>query len=257
MSLEARGVTAGYGGTDVLVGADVTVRPGEMVGIIGPNGAGKSTLLRALTRRLPLRAGHVLLDHRELDRWPRLALARALAVVPQTATLPPGYTVAELVAMGRTPHQGLWRPASREDREAVAWALDHTDTRHLRDRSAEELSGGERQRVVLARALAQRPRMLLLDEPTTHLDLRYQVELLTLTRREVARGLGALVVLHDLNLAARACDRLAVLNAGRVVAQGAASEVLTAPLVRRVFGEGVEVRPDGERPLVLPRFGGT
>jgi len=254
MSLRAEGVVAGYGRADVLAGIDLAVAAGEVVGVIGPNGAGKSTLLRVLTRRLALRAGRVTVDDRPLARIGRQALARSVAVVPQSAALPPGYTVRELVAMGRTPHQGLLGPVQRSDREAIDDALRQTDTFTLGERTAEALSGGERQRVVLARALAQRPRYLLLDEPTTHLDLHYQVELLSLTRREVARGLGALVVLHDLNLAARACDRLVVLQAGRSVAQGTPAEVLTGPLLARVYAGAAEVRSDGGLPLVIPRL---
>ncbi|MEJ2293129.1 MAG: ABC transporter ATP-binding protein, partial [Deinococcales bacterium] len=153
-----------------------------------------------------------------------------------------------------TPHVGLLRREGDEDRRAVEVAMRTTDTLHLADRRATHLSGGERQRVVLARALAQRPRYLLLDEPTNHLDLRYQVEVLAFTRREVERGIGALVVLHDLNLAAGACDRLIVLQEGRVVAEGAPAQVLTAALVSRVYGTDVDVHGLGTRPLIVPRL---
>ncbi|MEJ2359471.1 MAG: ABC transporter ATP-binding protein [Deinococcales bacterium] len=254
MSLEIRGLQAGYGERDVLRSCDLRVEPGQVVGVIGPNGAGKSTLVRVLTRRLPVRGGRVSVDGRPLHRFGRLELARKLAVVPQMPELPAGYTVRELVSMGRTPHVGLLRREGDEDRRAVEVAMRTTDTLHLADRRATHLSGGERQRVVLARALAQRPRYLLLDEPTNHLDLRYQVEVLAFTRREVERGIGALVVLHDLNLAAGACDRLIVLQEGRVVAEGAPAQVLTALLVSRVYGTDVDVHGLGTRPLIVPRL---
>ncbi len=254
MSVEVRGVHAGYGGADVLAACDLRLEPGEALGVIGPNGAGKSTLIRVLTRRLAPRSGTVTVDGRPLARFGRLDLARALAVVPQVPELPAGYSVRDLVAMGRTPHLGLLRPEGDEDRRAVERALRATDTAALARREATRLSGGERQRVVLARALAQEPRYLLLDEPTNHLDLRYQVEMLAYTRQEVERGLGALVVLHDLNLAARFCDRLAVLDRGRVVAQGPPGEVLTASLVSRVYGTDVDVHAVDARPTVLPRL---
>ncbi len=254
MSIEVREVYAGYGGRDVLSACDVRLEPGEVLGVIGPNGAGKSTLVRVLTRRLVPRAGRVSVDGRPLARYGRLDLARALAVVPQVPELPAGYTVRDLVAMGRTPHLGLLRAEREEDRRAVERALRATDTAALARRDATRLSGGERQRVVLARAIAQEPRYLLLDEPTNHLDLRYQVEMLAYTRREVERGVGALVVLHDLNLAARFCDRLAVLQGGLVVAQGAPEQVLTEALVSRVYETEVDVHVVDSRPMILPRL---
>lgn len=254
MSLSVRAVRAGYGEGDVLRGLDLELLPGEVLGVIGPNGAGKSTLVRVLTRLLEVREGSVELDGRRLDRIARRQLARLVAVVPQSANLPAGFTVEELVAMGRTPHTGLLGGASEDDAAAVEAALRETDTERLRRRTAGELSGGERQRVLLARALAQRPRYLLLDEPTTHLDLRYQLEALAFIRREASRGVGAMAVLHDLNLAAGGCDRLALVHRGRVVAVGPPGEVLTAGLVSRVYGTGVDVHTFGTRPLVVPRF---
>jgi iron complex transport system ATP-binding protein len=254
VSIEVLELYAGYGRGDVLAACELRVEPGEVLGVIGPNGAGKSTLVRVLTRRLAPRSGGVTVDGRALARIGRLELARSLAVVPQLPELPAGFSVRELVAMGRTPHLGLLRPERVEDRRAVDRALRATDTVALADREATRLSGGERQRVVLARALAQRPRYLLLDEPTNHLDLRYQVEMLEYTRREVDRGVGALVVLHDLNLASRFCDRLVVLQAGRVVAQGTPTQVLTEALVSRVYGTRVDVHTIGARPLVVPHL---
>lgn len=254
MSIDIRDVAAGYGDRIVLRGFGLRVLAGEVLGLIGPNGVGKSSLIRLLTRRLALRRGTVTIDGRPLPTFGRLELARALAVVPQVPELPAGFTVRELVAMGRTPHLGLWRAERESDRRTIELALRDTDTARLAERSASELSGGERQRVVLARALAQAPRYLLLDEPTNHLDLRYQVDLLAATRRQVERGIGALVVLHDLNLAARFCDRLAVMQNGRVVARGAPDEVLTEQLVERVYGTAVEVHRMSAKPVVVPRL---
>ncbi len=254
MSLVVGGVRAGYGGRDVLRGLSLELRAGEVLGVVGPNGAGKSTLVRVLTRLLPALEGEVTLDGVPLTRLSRRRLARAVAVVPQSAALPAGYSVEELVAMGRTPHIGLLGAPSRADRCAVEEALLDTDTRPLAGRTAAALSGGERQRVLLARALAQRPRYLLLDEPTNHLDLRYQLEVLAFIRREASRGVGVLVVLHDLNLAAAACHRLAVLQGGRVVASGAPADVLTEALVSKVYGADVQVHANAGRPLVVPRL---
>jgi len=254
VSVVARAVRAGYGDGDVLRGVDLELRSGEVLGVIGPNGAGKSSLVRVFTRLLPLREGHVEVDGVPLARIARRSLARQVAVVPQSAELPSGFRVEELVAMGRAPHIGLLGAPTAADAEAVEAALRETDTERLRRRAASELSGGERQRVLLARALAQRPRYLLLDEPTNHLDLRYQLEVLAFLRREVARGVGAMVVLHDLNLAAGGCDRLAVLDRGRVAALGAPSDVLTAPLVSKVYGAEVDIHTLDARPLVVPRL---
>ncbi len=254
MSLAVRGVVAGYAGREVLRGLDLELKPGEVLGVVGPNGAGKSTLVRVLTRLLPAWRGGAWLDGRSVARIRRRALARAVAVLPQSGELPAGFTVEALVAMGRTPHTGLLGAPSAEDRAAVERALVETDTRGLRLRRAAELSGGERQRVLLARALAQAPRYLLLDEPTNHLDLRYQLEALAFVRREASRGVGVMVVLHDLNLAAAGCDRVALLERGRLAALGTPTEVLTAPLVSRVYGADVEVHVRGSRPLLVPRM---
>ncbi len=256
MTLALDRACGGYGGADVVHDVDLEVGAGEAIGLIGPNGAGKSTLVRLLTGIVVPTAGSALLDGRSLRRWRRRELAARLAVVPQSAELPAGFTVEELVGMGRTPHLGLFGRERQRDFEAIERALSATDTAELRGRPASGLSGGERQRVVLARALAQEPDYLLLDEPTNHLDLRYQVELLRLARRQVDGGLGALFVLHDLNLAARACDRLVVVRSGRVVASGTPSAVLEPGLMERVYGTAVEVTMGREGPVVVPRLKG-
>ena len=261
MSVELRGVSAAYpqaGGAlrPVLAGVSLRLAPGEVVGVLGPNGAGKSTLLRLLTRRLTPTAGSVTVDGRALASYGRFQLARALALVEQAPVVPAGFLVREVVAMGRTPHLGLFGTPGRADEAVVEAALAATDTARFAERRVETLSGGELQRVVFARALAQRPRYLLLDEPTNHLDLRYQVELLAYARAQAAAGVGVLVVLHDLNLAARSCDRLVVLAGGRKVAEGAPAEVLSEGLLREVYGAAVRLLHDDGVPVVVPRFDG-
>jgi len=261
VSLRAQGITVGYSysvshpGHEVLTGVDVELHPGEIVALVGPNGAGKSTLIRLLSRVLEPQRGVVTLGGVPLKRFGRMALARQVAVVPQGHESPQGFTALQLVFMGRTPHLGFLSPERRLDHQVVEASMLSTDTWKLRHRRLEELSGGERQRVVLARALAQEPRYLLLDEPTNNLDLRYQVELLRLTRRIAEGGRGVLLVLHDLNLAARASDRLVMLHRGRVVARGPAREVLEAARLRHIYRTEVTVADtEGGLPLVVPKL---
>ena len=182
----------------------------------------------------------------------RLELARHLAVVPQSSELPSDYGVFDLVMMGRTPHLGFLSQETKQDKDLVEQVMKRTDTWQFRDRFSHQLSGGERQRVVLARALAQEPMFLLLDEPTNHLDLKYQVEVIRLVQQEVSRGLGALVVLHDLNLAARMCDRILVLHQGQVVAEGKPEEVLNKALLERVYQTSVSVQMQQGIPVIMP-----
>jgi iron complex transport system ATP-binding protein len=253
--LELVGVTVGFGAgaPPALDGVDLVVAPGEMVGLIGPNGAGKSTALRVLAGLVKPTAGEGRLDGRPLAGYSRLALARSIALVAQAPEVPVGFLVREVVAMGRAPHLGLFGTFGPRDEEVVAGALAATATSGFAGRQVETLSGGESQRVVFARALAQEPAFLLLDEPTSHLDLRYQVELLRYARAQAATGVGVLLVIHDLNLAARSCDRLALLEAGRLVAVGSPAEVLVESTIERVFRAPVDVLP-GERPVIVPRF---
>jgi iron complex transport system ATP-binding protein len=225
---------------------------GEVLGVVGPNGAGKSTIIKLLTRVLDTSSGTVLLNDKDVKTLSRLELARSLAVVPQSSDLPADYRVHDLVMMGRTPHLGFLAQESKHDLELVQTVMQRTDTWQFRDRHAHQLSGGERQRVVLARALAQEPSFLLLDEPTNHLDLKYQVDVLSLVRREVASGIGALVVLHDLNLSARMCDRLLVLHGGSIVAQGQPQQVLTREILERVYQTSVDVTFNQGFPTILP-----
>jgi iron complex transport system ATP-binding protein len=253
------GVSFGYPLPDgrrreVLRSVDMALPRGEMVALVGTNGSGKTTLLRLLTGLLRANAGDVSFDGRPLSDWRRIDLARRVAVLPQQLDLPVGFRVAELVEMGRAPHARRLFASTEADERAVARALADADALDLADRFADELSGGERQRVLVAMALAQEPDLLLLDEPTLHLDLAHQVTLLAAIRRlRDQRGLTVLAVLHDLNLAAAFAPRVAVLDEGRVVADGPPGEVLSPDLVRRVFGVAVdEARTaDGRRHLAL------
>lgn len=255
MSLRARSVVFGYGREPVLDGVDVEVRPGEVLGVVGPNGAGKSTLVRLLSGVVRPDEGSVELDGRPLTKLARREVARSVAVAQQGGDLPDGFRVEEIVAMGRSPHVGLFGGESARDRQVIDWAMERVGVEMMRGESVNRLSGGEKQRVVLARALAQEPRYLLLDEPTTHLDLRHQVELVRHVREQAAAGLGVLVVLHDLNLAARSCDRLVVLDARVVAAGGPPGEVLSGELLRSVYGVEADTLIDSEGTTALvPRF---
>jgi iron complex transport system ATP-binding protein len=244
VTLELRGVQAAYADQPVLSGIDLSVSPGEVVALIGPNGAGKSTVLRVASGVLTPIAGRVLVGGLDISRVNPRERARRIAVVPQDGTIPSGLFVREMVGLGRTPYlRALLGPTS-DDRRAVEWAMEAAGIESLADRFVDELSGGERQRVVLARALAQRPKLLLLDEPTANLDLHHQVAMLELVRglsRE--RGLAVLAAVHDLQLAALYCDRVALLNAGRIVSQGPPEAVLTAPLLLQTFGQRVVLSP--------------
>ena len=238
---------------EVLRGVDLAIAAGELLALIGTNGSGKTTLLRLLAGTLRADAGGLQLFDRPASGWSRMELARRIAVLPQSLELPSGFRVGELVTMGRLPHSRSLFGATREDEEAVERALRDAAADDLASRYAEELSGGERQRVLVAMALAQEPRLLLLDEPTLHLDLAHQVSLLdTIRRLSRERRIAVVAVLHDLTLAAVAAPRVALLDAGRIVADGHPDEVLTQQLVHRVFGVAVEALRDsaGHRRLV-------
>jgi iron complex transport system ATP-binding protein len=237
----------------VLRGLDLRLAEGELLALVGPNGSGKTTLLRSIAGTLRPDAGRVMLFGRPLADWSRVALARRVAVLPQSLVLPDGFRVVELVEMGRAPHATRWFGSTAADVVAVERALTDADALDLTERHADELSGGERQRVLVAMALAQEPELLLLDEPTLHLDIAHQAALLsTVARLRRRRGLTVLAVLHDLNLAVAHAPRVAILGSGRIEADGAPASVLRADLVRRLFGVAVdEARTvDGRRFLV-------
>ena len=237
VALAAREVVASYRARRVLDGVSVDVCRGEIVAVIGPNGAGKSTLVRVLAGTLLPSSGRVLLEARDLTEFSRRDIARRIAVVPQESSVAFGFNVREVVLMGRAPHQsGLLYP-SDEDLRVVAAALVACDLTELGDRPLNELSGGERRRVVIARALAQAPQVLLLDEPVAHLDVRHSIALYELVRRQAAeQGIACLCVMHDLNAVARWADRAVLLSEGRVVRAGALHEVLVPELLESVFG---------------------
>jgi len=251
-SLEGIGVS--LNSTRILSDITFEVRTGEFLGIIGPNGSGKSTLLRAMAGVLAPCAGSVTLDGREVRGIPGREIARRLAVVPQENPVTFDYSVLEIVLMGRSPHLGRFDMESSSDFEIAMNALKRTSLLHLAERRIGDLSGGERQRAMIARALAQEAEILFLDEPTAHLDINYQVEILHLARRENAeRGTTVVTVLHDLNLASEFCDHLIMLHDGRVYATGSPDEVITAESVQSVYGTAVWVRkhPTSGRPYVL------
>ncbi|KZE90759.1 ABC transporter ATP-binding protein [Microbacterium sp. TNHR37B] len=258
--LQARGLSAGYPGRTVIDGLDLTVAPGRITMIIGANASGKSTLLGTLARlRAPLE-GTVELDGADVASLPRRAFARTVGLLPQHPAAPDGITVAELVSRGRHPHRGMFQRWSAEDSAIVDAAMRRTGVAELADRIVGDLSGGQRQRVWIAMALAQAPRILLLDEPTTFLDLSHQLEVLDLLRDlNRTEGTTIVVVLHELNLAARYADDLVVLHEGRVVAHGSPVDVLTAEVVEQAFALHALVMPDPltSTPLVIPRPGGA
>lgn len=253
--LSAESLSLGYGERTVVDDLSLAVPDGAITVVVGANACGKSTLLRGLARLLRPTAGRAVLDGRAIHQMPTKEVARILGLLPQTAVAPEGVTVVDLVARGRHPHTGLWKRWSDEDDRAVAEALRLTGTLALARRSVDELSGGQRQRVWVAMALAQQTDLLLLDEPTTFLDLAHQVELLdVLADLNATRGTTIVMVLHELNLAARYADHLVAMKDGRLVAEGPPDEVVTEALVREVFGLEARVIPDpvSGTPLVLP-----
>jgi iron complex transport system ATP-binding protein len=254
-TLAVQNLTLGYGERTVIDGLNLVLPAGKITAIVGANACGKSTLLRSMSRLLPPRAGQVLLDGKQVHRMPAKELARTLGLLPQSPIAPEGITVADLVGRGRNPHQRMFSRWSAADDDAVAAALDATDTAVLADRSVDELSGGQRQRVWIAMALAQQTDLLLLDEPTTFLDVSHQVEVLDLlTDLNRSRGTTIVMVLHDLNLAARYADHLIALAGGGVHAVGDPHEVLTEETVQAVFGLTSRVLedPTSGRPMMLP-----
>jgi len=253
-SLEAAVATAAYGARVVLRECSFALGSGEVVAIVGPNGAGKSTLLRVLAGLLRPTAGRVFLDGHDLAALSRSEVARRIAVVPQIFDTLFPFTVREVVALGRTARLGAFGRASADDVAAVDRAIGELELETLAERRIDRLSGGERQRAVLAMALAQETAVLLLDEPTVHLDPGHQLATLELLR-ELARRrqLAVCAVLHDLNLASTFASRIVALADGRIVREGTPLDVLDAELVRAVFGDGLEVVPRDGHPGVLPR----
>jgi len=257
--LEARSVSLAYDGTTIVPELSVAVPPGSFTVIIGPNACGKSTLLRGLSRLLAPAAGSVVLDGRDISSYPAKEVARRLGLLPQSALAPDGITVADLVGRGRYPHTSLLRQWSSADEIAVHEALDATGTAELSARPVDALSGGQRQRVWVAMVLAQQTDLLLLDEPTTYLDVAHQVELMELFAELNARGRTVVAVLHDLNHAARYASHIIAMRDGRIVAEGAPRDVITSERVEAVYGLPNVVIDDPVTggPLVVPLRGGA
>jgi iron complex transport system ATP-binding protein len=243
MALESRNVSGSYGQGPVIDAVTLAVEPGEWLCLVGANGSGKSTLLRLLSRVLKPQGGSVILSGRDIHSLSPTTVAQRLALLPQQQTLPDGLTVQQLVSLGRSPHQPWWQwELDAEGQHQVDQALAWTDIQEHRHQPVTELSGGERQRAFLALALAQNPQVLLLDEPTTFLDIHYQLQLLELLKQlNRQQSLSIITVLHDINLAARYCDRMAMLHQGQLWAIGPPKSVLTSENLRTVFQVEVEI----------------
>lgn len=255
VALEILDITCSYGSTPVLNGITFRIHKGDFVGIIGPNGSGKSTILKTISRVLTPRSGKVLLLNRDIYSINRAEIARRLAVVPQEARMDFDFTVEEIVLMGRLPHLGRFEKEGQKDLARAREAMDLTRTLHLAPRSITELSGGEKQKVIIARALTQEPEVLLLDEPTSHLDINHQTEILDLMKKLCRKNqLTIVMVLHDLNMAAQYCDYLVLLSGGKVFALGPPQEVITAANIKAVYGSDVIItnHPVRNRPMVIP-----
>lgn len=254
--LHASHLKLGYDNKIIADDLSVAIPDGAFTVIVGPNACGKSTLLRALCRLLKPSAGEVMLDGKNISSFATKALARELGLLPQTSIAPDSITVADLVSRGRYPHQSLLKQWTQADKQAVEAAMAATNVSQLADRSVDELSGGQRQRVWVAMALAQQTPLLLLDEPTTYLDIAHQIELLDLFRQlNREHGQTLIAVLHDLNHACRYADHIIAMRDGKIVAEGKPAEIITAELVERVFGMPCMIIDDplSHTPLVIPR----
>jgi iron complex transport system ATP-binding protein len=242
--IELNNVSLGYDHRAILHDVNMKAKAGQILGLVGPNGSGKSTLIKGMTRVIELFSGHIWIDGRDTKTIKRDEMSRLVATVPQDPALPAAFTAFEVVLMGRTPHLGLLRYEGGKDL-AIAWqAMEATRTQSFAERRVSELSGGEKQRLVIARALTQQPKAMLLDEPTANLDVSHQVEVLDLVKSLcLEQSLTVIIALHDLNLAAQYCDRLVMLNGGRVHAEGTPLDILTTQNIKQVYGAEVCVYP--------------
>ncbi|MBB3230983.1 ABC transporter ATP-binding protein [Halomonas stenophila] len=257
--LTGEALCAGYDARRVLDGVDLAVAEGKLTVLLGPNGSGKSTLLKTLARTLTPSAGRVCLDGQDIHRRNTREVARRLGILPQGPSAPEGLTVRQLVGMGRFPHQRLWRQDAAQDARAIREAMAYADVTDLADRDVDALSGGQRQRCWIAMVLAQETDLILLDEPTTFLDLKVQVDLLDLLSRLAhEHGRTLLLVLHDLNLAAAYADRLVMMRDGRIVTSGTPEAVFTADNLKRVFDLDAHVirDPHGQALVCVPARSG-
>lgn len=257
--LQVSGVTAGYGAEPILKGVDFRAVEGGITALVGPNGCGKSTLLKVMARILLPSNGELLLEGEPLHGIPTKEVARKLALLPQGPIAPEGLSVRELVSQGRYPHQSLLKQWSPEDSRAVAEALADTQTEEFANRPVSSLSGGQRQRCWIAMVLAQETPIVLLDEPTTFLDLKVQVDVMTLLQKVAESGRTLIVVMHELNIAAAFCDHLVMMREGMIVASGMPTDIMTPERLKQVFGLDAQVIPDPEtgRPICVPRINGA
>ncbi|MFC1900518.1 ABC transporter ATP-binding protein [Chloroflexota bacterium] len=258
IKIEAENVSLAYGRNVVMKDLTFQVSPGEMVGLIGPNGSGKSTIIKALSLIMRPSSGKIMIDGNNILKIPRGELARLLGVVPQMPLLPSTFTAFEIVLMGRNPHLGLFQYEGMKDMEITWQAMGKTATQPLADRQIGELSGGEIQRIVIARVLAQEPKSILLDEPTANLDINHQLEILDLIKTLcIENNLAVVITLHDLNLASQYCDRLILINQGKVHSQGLPTEVINSKNIKEVYGADncVYTHPVNGLPTVLLEAG--
>ncbi|MFQ6370685.1 ABC transporter ATP-binding protein [Shewanella sp. YIC-542] len=253
-ALRAADISWSVAGNPILTGINFSLSPGKMLGLIGPNGAGKSSLLRCLYRYIQPDSGNIWLNDNNINQLSFKAFARQVAVVLQDTPPQSDMSVHQLVATGLTPYKRLFEQDSAEDNDAITAALRQVGLGHKRDELFQHLSGGEKQRALIARAMVQKPSLLLLDEPTNHLDIRYQIQVLELVK---SLGISVIASIHDLNLAAALCDELLLLHQGRVVASGAAAQVLTEQRVSEVFGVCCNIgsHPQTGKPLIHYFYG--
>ena len=254
--LKGKALHAGYDARQVLNGVDIAIAEGKLTVLLGPNGSGKSTLLKTLARTLLPSSGHVYLDGKDIHRSNTREVAKRLGILPQGPVAPEGLSVRQLVGMGRFPHQGLWQKDAQQDANAIREAMAFTNVTEFAERSVDALSGGQRQRCWIAMVLAQQTDLILLDEPTTFLDLKVQVDLLELLSSLAhEHGRTLLLVLHDLNLAAAYADHLVMMCDGQIVTSGAPTEVFTAANLKRVFDLDAHVihEPESGIPICVPR----
>jgi iron complex transport system ATP-binding protein len=258
--IEAKNVKVVYDGITALRNLSLSVRRGEFVGIIGPNGCGKSTLIRAISGVIRPDEGSLSFEGKSVLSMSRREIARLVAVVPQESHFFLDFSCLDIVLMGRNPYLRRFQTETDEDYAVAMEAMEVTDTAHLKERGINEISGGEKQRVVIARALAQKPRALLLDEPTAHLDIDHEIEIFDLLRRLNREGLTILVVSHDVNVTAEYCGRILLLYQGRVVAEGRPDEVIKPEVLRNVYGARIVVeknpRTGAPHVLLAPEHGG-